>query len=150
MITYSVNNEAFKALTFSKEVYKMKKDIENVTGIEVSTLQELEKEVEGCSKSTPLESILESKLHVAKGTDEVTKAQYNLDTVARTLCLTVVGGKPWELFSKCLDDADKVNDLINYLNTSGEKRLALFASNKVNTYWKFSTSKAKYLAIPAE
>ena len=127
----------------------MEKNIENVTGIAVSTLQELEKEVEGCSKSTPLESILESKLHVAKGTDEVTKAQYNLDTVARALDLRVVGGKPWEAFAQCLDDEIKVNNLINYLNTSGEEKLALFASNKVSTYCKFSTSKAKYLVIPA-
>ena len=121
----------------------MKKSIENVSGV----LEELTKEVEGCSRSTPLEEILEAKSHAVSG--EIALIQDRLDTVARRLHLSVVGGTTWKALSSCLGNETTLLELIDYLEKNGEDGLAIFATDKVNSYCSFSTDRGKYLAIPA-
>lgn len=142
MLTYSVNNEAFKALTFSKEVYKMK-DIENVK-------QELEEMItRGVSTSTPLEEILEERLTIARAPGLRTLLN-ELDSLARSHHITVMGGESFTDISSLLHKEEELKSLNAFLDKVGENEMILFGSKNSREIQKISFEGRMFLAIPAE
>lgn len=142
MLTYSVNNEAFKALTFSKEVYKMK-DIENVK-------QELKEMItRGVSTSTPLEEILEERLTIARAPGLRTLLN-ELDSLARFHRITVMGGESFTDISSLLHKEEELKSLNAFLDKVGENEMILFGSKNSKEIQKISFEGRMFLAIPAE
>lgn len=140
MLTYSVNNEAFKALTFSKEVYKMK-DIENVK-------QELEEMItRGVSTSTPLEEILEERLTIARAPGLRTLLN-ELDSLARSHHITVMGGESFADISSLLHKEEELKSLNAFLDKEGENEMILFGSKNSKEIQKISFEGRMFLAIP--
>ena len=141
MLTYSVNNEAFKALTFSKEVCKMKKNIENVK-------QELEEMITGgVSTSTPLEEILEERLTIARAPGLRTLLN-ELDSLARFYHITVMGGESFADISSLLHKEEELKSLNAFLDKAGENEMILFATKTSKEIQKISFEGRIFLAIP--
>lgn len=126
----------------------MKKDIENVTN---GLREALLKEIEGCSKSTPLESILEEKIIASSG--EKVKLLDKLETLSICLKLKVVGGNPWVRFAECLANENSLEELIKYLEYVREKveksDFVIFASEQVSEFSILRGESNVFLVMPA-
>lgn len=126
----------------------MKKDIENVTN---GLREALLKEIEGCSKSTPLEIILEEKIIASNG--EIARLLDELETLSIRLRLKVVGGNPWTRLSECLTSVESLKGLIKDLKCVCEKveksNFVIFASEQISDFSILRDGSNVLLVVPA-
>lgn len=126
----------------------MKKDIENVTN---GLREALLKEIEGCSKSTPLESIIEEKMIASSG--ELVKRLDKLETLSLCLELKVVGGNPWNRLAEYLTNEETLDEMIRFLESVREKvkksNFLIFASKQVSEFSIFRDRDNVFLVMPA-